>query len=230
VPSLISLWSTAPFLLNNSVGEPMRKDSPSPSVENRMHAFDVAIEQMLWPEKRIGNITYQTASGKPLRGWVDLTTVESRLKVPKGYLPGLWPSAFDTLVRLDPLVALLRLWSFVDDEGVAIGPIPAGTPVALLGNLDLDKRDGVWEDIKHRFKIGKLLLKLASDLRALPQNASDGDARRAFSNAVGDLLAVSKCPDFIVNRGHYFGTDYFKEEPGLSDSDKRALIAFLKRL
>ena len=32
----------------------------------------------------------------------------------------------------------------------------------------------------------------------------------------------------MVNRGHYFGTDAFKEEPGLSDEDKRALIEFLK--
>jgi hypothetical protein len=31
-----------------------------------------------------------------------------------------------------------------------------------------------------------------------------------------------------VNRGHYFGTDMFKEEPGLSDQDKWALIEFLK--
>jgi hypothetical protein len=32
----------------------------------------------------------------------------------------------------------------------------------------------------------------------------------------------------VVNRGHYFGTDLFKEEPGLSDEDKRALIEFIK--
>jgi hypothetical protein len=32
----------------------------------------------------------------------------------------------------------------------------------------------------------------------------------------------------VVNRGHYFGTDQFKEEPGLGDDDKRALIEFLK--
>jgi hypothetical protein len=44
------------------------------------------------------------------------------------------------------------------------------------------------------------------------------------------LLKLSKCPDFVVNRGHYFGTDYFAEEPALSDADKRALIAFLKTL
>jgi hypothetical protein len=41
-------------------------------------------------------------------------------------------------------------------------------------------------------------------------------------------MELSKCPDYIVNRGHYFGTDAFPEEPGLSDPDKRALIEFLK--
>ena len=42
------------------------------------------------------------------------------------------------------------------------------------------------------------------------------------------MLELNKCPDFIVNRGHYFGTSYFTEEPGLTDEDKRALIEFLK--
>ena len=42
------------------------------------------------------------------------------------------------------------------------------------------------------------------------------------------MLELSKCPDFVVNRGHYFGTALLGEEPGLSDDDKRALIEFLK--
>jgi hypothetical protein len=42
------------------------------------------------------------------------------------------------------------------------------------------------------------------------------------------LLALNKCPDFEVNRGHYFGTGRTPGEPGLSDSDKLALIEFLK--
>jgi hypothetical protein len=45
---------------------------------------------------------------------------------------------------------------------------------------------------------------------------------------VEPLLALNRCPDFEVNRGHYFGTDLFEEEPGLPDADKRALIEFLK--
>jgi hypothetical protein len=43
------------------------------------------------------------------------------------------------------------------------------------------------------------------------------------SIAVPALLKVSKCPDFVTDRGHLFGT-------GLADDDKRALIAWLKRL
>ena len=48
------------------------------------------------------------------------------------------------------------------------------------------------------------------------------------SDLVEPLLRFSSCPDFVVNRGHYFGTGRFKEEPGLSDADKRALIEFMK--
>jgi hypothetical protein len=40
---------------------------------------------------------------------------------------------------------------------------------------------------------------------------------------VPDLLAVSKCPDFVTDRGHTFGSK-------LADSDKRALIEYLKTL
>ena len=51
-----------------------------------------------------------------------------------------------------------------------------------------------------------------------------------FANVVEQMLELSKCPDLIVNRGHYFGTDKFAgSEPGLSEEEKRALIAFLKR-
>jgi hypothetical protein len=44
------------------------------------------------------------------------------------------------------------------------------------------------------------------------------------------LLQLSKCRDFIVNRGHYFGTSYLDEEKdrALKDDEKRALIEFLK--
>ncbi|WP_036264297.1 hypothetical protein [Methylocapsa aurea] len=214
--SLISLWSTAPFLLNNTVGP----FDPSPSVASRMKSFEGSIEQMLWPEKRTGNIDYKTASGKMLRGQIDLTNATSYLRAPKGFLPDF----------LQPLVGPLNFVKFFSDEGVEIGPIPKGTPIALLSNLDLDKREGIIANVKHKVQILDLLLKIKRDLKSLPQSATDEEARAVFANVVNPLLENSKCPDFIVNRGHYFGTDFFKEEPGLSDDDKRALIAFLKTM
>ena len=89
--------------------------------------------------------------------------------------------------------------------------------------------------------VGSLLLKLKVDLATAPAGASDDELRARFANLRAPLLALSKCPDFVVNRGHYFGTAEFNQqaqlsadekafgvEPVLSDNDKRALIAFLK--
>src|SRR6516164_5947664 len=121
VPSLVSLWSTAPFLLNNSVG----RFDPSPSVEARMGVFQDSITKMVWPDKR--------------------------------------------------------------------------AKAAVI----------------------KVVVQLLHDLKALPQGATDEQSRTVFANAGEQLFALSKCPDYVVNRGHYFGTQ-------LSDADKQALIAFLK--
>jgi hypothetical protein len=51
----------------------------------------------------------------------------------------------------------------------------------------------------------------------LPNNASDDDAGAVFVKHVPDLLSVNKCPDFIVNKRHYFGTN-------LGDEHNQALI------
>ena len=37
-------------------------------------------------------------------------------------------------------------------------------------------------------------------------------------------------PDYVTNKGHYFGTSLLTEEPALSDAEKRDLIAFLKTM
>ena len=50
VPSLVSVWSSAPLLHNNALG----KFTGDPSVPGRMDAFNDAIEKLLWPEKRNG--------------------------------------------------------------------------------------------------------------------------------------------------------------------------------
>jgi hypothetical protein len=74
----------------------------------------------------------------------------------------------------------------------------------------------------------QLLKDARHDFAALPPDATDEQARQILVNLAPRLLELSKCPDFIVNRGHYFGTDKFAEEPGLTDDDKRALIEYIK--
>ena len=54
------------------------------------------------------------------------------------------------------------------------------------------------------------------------------DLGTVLNSLADDLLAVSKCKDLVVNKGHYFGTRLFPEEPELSVEDRRALIAYLK--
>ncbi|MFZ0021268.1 MAG: hypothetical protein WAL10_28465, partial [Acetobacteraceae bacterium] len=76
-PSLISLWSTAPFLLNNTVGQNAFEQDPS--VDARMRVFQASIEQMLWPDKRerdpsLGN----TNQGDPIY-LIDRTTQNSNI-------------------------------------------------------------------------------------------------------------------------------------------------------
>jgi hypothetical protein len=207
-PSLVSLWSTAPFLLNNSLGD----FHWSGSVADRMKSFATGIEELLWPEKRKGQRKYLTASGKEAPGLVDVTSATSYLRVPRGYLP-------DFLQPLTGPLSYVQPWLF-QEGGIEIGPIPKGTPINLLSNIDLEQRD----------KLLPLLLQAKRDLKSLPPNATDDDARKAFAGLVKPLIEISKCPDYVITRGHYFGTDYFKEETGLDDADKRALIEFLKTI
>ena len=67
-------------------------------------------------------------------------------------------------------------------------------------------------------------------LKVLKADLKDG--KDVFKNPklIDGLVAMSKCPDFVVNKGHYFGTNLQPDEAPLSDPDKRALIAFLKTL
>jgi hypothetical protein len=221
-PSLVSLWSTAPFLLNNTVG-PFETD---PSVEGRMRSFQASIEQMLWPERR----QKDSKLGAKVPGMMDRTTTTTFLRVSSGYLP-------DALQTILPITQRLAPWAF-GDGGIELGPIPAGTPVGLLASLNpLSEDSDPVKKAEHAAQLLKLVATLNSDLQKLGKNASDEQAAQVFSNSADQMLGLSKCPDLIVNRGHYFGTDFREpgepadvRPPGVSDADKRALIEFLKTL
>ncbi len=177
VASLVSVWSSAPFLHNNALG----KFTGDPSVAGRLEAFQDAAEKLLWPEKRLGKASI----------W--RTQNECNLHLRKEFVP-------------KPLGGL------ADSDGyVKIGPIPKGTPINLLANLEPDFGDLV----ALKLQLGKALLNIPA------RNLSPEAARAELIKAVPQLLAANKCPDFIEDEGHYFGTD-------LPDEDKRALIEYMK--
>ena len=206
-PSLVSVWSTAPFLLNNTVG-PYEHD---PSVAARVRVFQASMEQMLWPERR----RKDAILGDKVPGVIDRTTARSFLIIPAGFIPEPLRAVRHVVPRL-----------FEADGGIRLGPIPAGVPVNLLANLQPLAEGG---DIgAHYLQLARLLLRLKLDLLTLPADATDEQLRTHFANLARPLLALNKCPDFVVNRGHYFGTSMQSAEPALSDADKNALIAFMK--
>jgi hypothetical protein len=178
VPSLISLWTSAPFLHNNALG----KFTGDPSVAGRMEAFNDAVEKLLWPEKRLGKDSI----------W--RTQNECSIHLRKEFVP-------HTLRHL------------ADEDGyINIGPIPKGTPINLLANLEPNA-----EQLLRLAGVGKAILRI----RAL--NLPPEKATAELLKTVPDLLDANKCPDFIEDQGHTFGSD-------LAETDKRALIEFLKTL
>jgi hypothetical protein len=227
VPSLVSLWSQGPFLLNNTVG-PFDTD---PSVDARMRVFDASIEQMLWPEKR----EHDALLGTKVPGTIDRTTERSTITIPVGYVP-------EALRPLQGAFHRLLPWLVSAGGDVVLGPIPQGTPVGLLSNLRLraETRD-VSDRAVHAKRLAELLVELKRALASAPADASDEELRQRFASLKEPMLQLSKCPDLVVNRGHYFGTSElnnqeglspderaFGREPELTDEDRRALIAFLK--
>jgi len=183
---------------------------------------------MLWPEKR----DKDRVLGDKVPGLIDRTTATSYFRVAKGFLPEFLQDILELEEHILPddqgLPPLLQ------ETGLEIGPIPKGTPVNLLANLNMMPDDANFiERFTHRKKLVKLLIKIKKALKALPPNATDEQAKQVFlqEGLADELLEMSKCNDFVVNRGHYFGTNYLNKtenEPGLSDEDKRALIDFLK--
>jgi hypothetical protein len=225
VPSLISVWSTAPFLLNNRLG-PFSTD---PSVDSRMSVFNASIEQLLWPEKR------QKEPG--FDGYIARTTERSAVYVPYRNIP----------VELSSLIHGLHLpflnKLFDKDGGLTIGPIPKGFPINLAANVqpaaDLPLFSA--RRVSHDAAVVELVKQVTAAVPSLDPKADDAALLEWGKQFRGPLLKLLKCPDFVVNRGHYFGTAEFNEtaslsrdeqgfgpEPALSEDDKRALIEFIK--
>jgi hypothetical protein len=178
-PTLVSIWATAPYLHNNSVG----LFNADPSVAGRMAAYEDGMTKLLWPERRLGTRS------------VKVTTEDSSL-----------PDLFPMIKKLLPELAAY-------DFDPALLRVPKGTPMNLLTNINpRDAKavlqayiDGVLDGHpKDQFN------------QLLTVNAAKGQTA-----LVKKMLEVSTCPDFIEDKGHYYGHQ-------LSDQDKQALIEYMK--
>ena len=223
VPSLVSIWSTAPFLLNNRLG-PFSDD---PSVEARMKNFNASIEQLLWPEKRDHEEGFD--------GTIVRTTERSFLYIPRRSIPGELKNLFDKL----PDQPFQRV--FDRNGSIKLGPVPKGFPIRLAASYQpLADRATFKDKAAHAGNFLQLVKSVGRNWSSLDPS-DDAKLLAWTANLRGPLLKMSKCPDYVVNRGHYFGTAKFNETDGLSDDekvfaaetplsddDKRALIEFIK--
>jgi hypothetical protein len=123
----------------------------------------------------------------------------------------IWRTQNDCSLHLRKEFVPERLRRMADPDGyITVGMIPQGTPVNLVANLEPN-----FKNIDVFLKIAKKLVKIKTT------NPSREEAAAEFNKLIPDLLAANKCPDFVEDKGHYFGTD-------LPDTDKRALIEYLK--
>ncbi len=223
VPSLVSVWSTAPFLVNNRLGS----FSDDPSVDARMAHFKTSIGQLLWPETRDHDEKFD--------GVIVRTTERSFLNIPKRSIPGELKNLFDKL----PDQPFQRL--FDRDGSFKLGPIPKGFPIGLAASLQPSAdRANFKEKAAYARNFLQLVKSVGKNWSSL-DTSDDAKLLAWTANLGGPLVKMSKCPDYVVNRGHYFGTAKFNETDGLSDDekafgtetplsneDKRALIEFIK--
>jgi len=215
VPSLVAIWATAPYLHNNELG----LFNSDPSVQGRMAAFDDGIHKLLWPARREGIVR---------------TTPKDRvtyLGIAVAALPGIAKPVLGDNFLSAGLRGLLGIgWAVREFDGtpyVAIGPIPKGTPINLVANINMelhDNRVSAWKLIsflrgakKHFREINRII-----GNEQLGDTEANALAADQLKQLVPRLVELSSCPDYgHLDRGHLFGTE-------LPDADKEALIAYLK--
>jgi len=145
--------------------------------------------------------------------------------VPSGFAPS-WLRSW-----AGPLHWLLP-WAIDRDGGIALGPLPKDFPVSALTNTKLMPDNDDPAVINHYWRLLKAAPTLLGAFRRMggtcsPEALADPGTQAMAEAAVRDtglidtLVGLSKCPDYVVNRGHYFGAH-------LSADDKEALIAYIK--
>jgi hypothetical protein len=143
---------------------------------------------------------------QPRHGTIWKTSKTSYINVPLAYLP----KALHDLIDLNPELK-------DSNQNLRIGPIPAGTPINLISNTNLEA--GLDLALK-RIDLFNAIVDTLVKIKAGNLNEAQATALMQ-QNVVPKFLAVNTCADFIEDKGHEFGKN-------LPRSDKDALIELLK--
>ena len=135
-PTLVSIWATAPYLNNNSVGI----YTGDPSVAGRMAAYEDGMTKLLWPETRLGTksilVTTEDSTlpdlfpmlKKLLPEFADLPDLDvDLLRVPKG-------TPINLLMNVHPKDIKAVLQAYVDG-------VLQGQPRTKFSELRIKNRD-----------------------------------------------------------------------------------------
>jgi hypothetical protein len=116
-----------------------------------------------------------------------------------------WLRYLGYLVTLLAVASAFTGYFFAGEQGdLVVGPIPAGTPVNLLANVDPDS---------DREALREAVIEAVVVTKRHRHDANDEALRREMAEKVAPrLLAVSKCPDLVMDRGHYFAAELTEQE------------------
>jgi hypothetical protein len=121
------------------------------------------------------------------------------------------------------VIFIIGVGMFLSGRGgeIRVGPFPAGMPVNLIANTDPNA------PLKKKLAAGEKLqsyLREARRRRDAPANQYDKSLLTLFEQEVApELIAISKCPDYVMDRGHDF---VFLRD--LTDQEKNDLIELIK--
>ena len=135
-----------------------------------------------------------------------LRTPRGKVRVLAGYLPLVLALVIGFLIYF----LNGRLGDF------RLGPIPKGTPVNLLANLNPDAEPA---DVEQAVKV------TTATLGEIQSKQLDDDKALALlrEKVAPALMKVNRCPDFVMDQGHYY--EWFNT---MTDADKDAVIELLK--
>jgi len=91
---------------------------------------------------------------------------------------------------------------------LSIGPFPAGLPVDVVSNIDPQKLKDA--GLLAKARLGVRVFFLIREINAMPQNTQATERR--VDDLGGLLHTVSKSPDYVMDRGHYFGQALTEQE------------------